>query len=86
MISENQAEMMAIELSEPMALVELSEDDLDTVAGGMSLDMGSASQFFQRDVMMGQQTFAGPNGAGTTNFFASHEVASSASQFFHAND
>jgi hypothetical protein len=88
MNSEMQAETAidAAALEAPGAMTELSGDELDTIAGGMSLNMGSASQFFQREVMMGQQTFAGPNGAGTTNFFASRETASAASQFFQAQD
>lgn len=74
------SEVAAIELP-TSAAIELSEDDLDSVAGGFSIDFGSASDFFQRNVTMGQQTFAGPNGAGTTNLLSIEEIASSAQQF-----
>jgi hypothetical protein len=53
MESQIQSDLVAIESSD---LAELSEDESDTVAGRMSLSLGSASQFFRRDVMMGQQT------------------------------
>lgn len=90
MTLEINSDSIATELSQSIAVelstsAELSEQDLDTVAGGMSLDLGSASQFMQKDVMMGQQTVAGPNGAGTTNLFGSHDVASAASQLFKGN-
>jgi hypothetical protein len=81
--SETIVESMMIEAAET-ASIELSEQALDTIAGGMSLDLGSASQFFQQDIMTGQQTVAGPNGAATTNLFGSSEVASAAAQLFQA--
>lgn len=74
------SELSAVELPNSAA-IELSEDDLDSVSGGFSIDFGSASDFFQRNVTMGQQTFAGPNGAGTTNLLSIEEIASSAQQF-----
>lgn len=78
---------MAVELSD-MAAIELSEDELDTVAGGFSLNLGdfnslassSSSDFFQRNLSLGQGTFAGPNGSGTLSMMNLQEIASSASQ------
>jgi hypothetical protein len=81
-------EMQMLELAADTAdggeLMELSESDLDLAAGGAMIDMGSFSSFKKKDVMMGQSTFAGPNGAGTTSFFASSEIESVAAQFFRA--
>ncbi|MDZ7962699.1 MAG: CTB family bacteriocin, partial [Aulosira sp. DedQUE10] len=52
--------------------VELSEDELDNVAGGFgiildggqSLELNTGSSFHQKNLAVGQQTFAGPGGAG----------------------
>ncbi|MCU0548045.1 MAG: CTB family bacteriocin [Leptolyngbya sp. Prado105] len=58
-------------------IVELSETELDNVAGGLSVtigDVGGFSQtsgngFTQKGMTIAQQTFAGPNGSGTASAF-----------------
>ncbi|BAY31084.1 hypothetical protein NIES2107_29380 [Nostoc carneum NIES-2107] len=71
-----------------IAAVELSEDELDNVAGGFgiilgdgqSLSLGTGSTFQQKNLAVGQQTFAGPNGAGTTTLVNAQEIFSDAGQ------
>ncbi|BAY61146.1 hypothetical protein NIES22_12070 [Calothrix brevissima NIES-22] len=66
--------------------VELSEQELDNVAGGLALSLGDvnayASQagnnFFQKELIVAQQTSAGPNGSTTGSITSLKEVASSA--------
>ncbi|MBD2202272.1 hypothetical protein H6G33_11615 [Calothrix sp. FACHB-1219] len=66
--------------------VELSEQELDNVAGGLALVLGDvngyASQatngFSQKDLIIAQQTTAGPNGSSTGSITSLKEVASSA--------
>ncbi|MBD2202270.1 hypothetical protein H6G33_11605 [Calothrix sp. FACHB-1219] len=66
--------------------VELSEQELDNVAGGLALVLGDvngyASQagnnFFQKELVVAQQTTAGPNGSSTGSITSLKEVASSA--------
>ena len=68
--------------------IELSEDQLDTVAGGVSITLapgqGFASDasngFGQKNLAVGQQTFAGPNGSGTASLTNLQEIFSSAAQ------
>jgi hypothetical protein len=45
--------------------VELSDSELDTVAGGINLFSGSLSAFSQETLLTKTVTTAGPNGAGT---------------------
>ena len=68
--------------------VELSEDELDTVHGGLSISLGdgqgfasdASNTFSQKHLTVGQQTFAGPNGSGTTSLTNLQEISSSAGQ------
>jgi hypothetical protein len=45
--------------------VELSLDELDTVAGGATYSSDGFNNFLQNNLVVGQQTFAGPGGSGT---------------------
>ncbi|BAY31083.1 hypothetical protein NIES2107_29370 [Nostoc carneum NIES-2107] len=72
-----------------IAAVELSEDELDNVAGGFggivlgggqSLGLVTGSTFEQKNLAVGQQTIAGPGGAGTTTLVNAQEIFSSAGQ------
>ncbi|ARV59872.1 hypothetical protein BZZ01_15645 [Nostocales cyanobacterium HT-58-2] len=68
--------------------VELSEQELDTVAGGLSITLGDGqvfasdakNTFSQKNLIVGQQTFAGPNGSGTVSGVNLQEILSSAGQ------
>ena len=68
--------------------VELSDLELDTVAGGLAISFGdvqgfasdASNTFSQKNLMVGQQTFAGPNGSGTVSMTNMQEIFSSAAQ------
>ncbi|BAZ39320.1 hypothetical protein NIES4101_52720 [Calothrix sp. NIES-4101] len=68
--------------------VELSDSELDTVAGGFSLVIGngqsltndSVSKFSQKDLLVSGGTFAGPGGAGNTFGVAAREIYSFSNQ------
>ena len=68
--------------------VELSSDELDTVAGGLSISLGDGQQFAsdasntftQKNLAVGQQTFAGPGGSGTASMANLTDIFSSAGQ------
>ncbi|OKH54519.1 hypothetical protein DSM106972_041140 [Dulcicalothrix desertica PCC 7102] len=68
--------------------IELSLDELDNVAGGLSLILGDIggfassanNSFYQKTLNVAQQTYAGPNGSYTGSLFNFSEVASSAGQ------
>ncbi|MBF2064839.1 MAG: CTB family bacteriocin [Calothrix sp. C42_A2020_038] len=68
--------------------IELSLDELDNLAGGLSLIIGDVkgfasdanNSFYQKTLTVGQQTFAGPNGSYTASLFKFQETASSAGQ------
>ena len=68
--------------------IELSEDELDTVHGGLSISLGDGQQFAsdasntfgQNNLTVGQQTFAGPNGSGTASMTNLDKIFSSAGQ------
>ena len=68
--------------------VELSEQELDTVAGGLSITLGdgqgfasdASNIFTQKNLTVGQQTFAGPSGSGTASLTNLQEIFSSAAQ------
>ncbi|MDF5733827.1 MAG: CTB family bacteriocin [Rhizonema sp. PD38] len=68
--------------------VELSELELDTVAGGLAISFGdvqgfasdATNTFSQKNLAVGQQTFAGPNGSGTTSLTNFQAIFSSAGQ------
>ncbi|EKE97704.1 MULTISPECIES: CTB family bacteriocin [unclassified Tolypothrix] len=72
-----------------IAAVELSEDELDNVAGGFdgivlgggqNLGLFTNSSFQQKNLAVGQQTVAGPGGAGTTTLVNAQDIISSAGQ------
>ncbi|BAY30412.1 hypothetical protein NIES2107_22560 [Nostoc carneum NIES-2107] len=71
-----------------IAAIELSEDELDNVAGGFgivlgdgqSLSLGTGATFHQKNLAVAQQTFAGPGGAGTTTLINAQEIFSNAGQ------
>jgi hypothetical protein len=79
MTTENTTEMMAIELT---------EDDLDCVAGGLGINFGdvesfaqkSGNFFSQKNLSVGQATFAGPNGSGTISQVDFQQIDSGAFQ------
>ena len=68
--------------------VELSEMELDTVAGGLAISFGdvqgfasdATNTFSQKNLAVGQQTFAGPGGSGTISFTDVEGLFSSAGQ------
>ncbi|ARV59871.1 hypothetical protein BZZ01_15655 [Nostocales cyanobacterium HT-58-2] len=68
--------------------VELSEQELDTVAGGLSITLGDGqvfasdakNTFSQKNLVVGQQTFAGPGGSYTVSGTNLQEILSSAGQ------
>jgi hypothetical protein len=69
--------------------VELSETELDSVTGGFGIIIGNGqnlglstgSSFHQSNLALGQQTFAGPGGAGTTTLVNAQDIFSDAGQF-----
>ena len=71
-----------------MVAVELSEAELDTVAGGFSISIGegqnlaldTTSSFQQKNIGVGQQTMAGPGGAGTVTMVNAQDIFSNAGQ------
>lgn len=70
--------------------VELSDLELDNVAGGFALSIGNgqnlaldtSSSFSQKILQVAQSTFSGPNGSGTTSLFNVSEIFTDASQSF----
>ncbi|MBD2358049.1 hypothetical protein H6G41_26135 [Tolypothrix sp. FACHB-123] len=66
--------------------VELSEQELDNVAGGLSVVIGDAqgyasqatNGFYQKELVVAQQTSAGPNGSSTGSIAAIKEISTSA--------
>ena len=71
-----------------MVAVELSEQELDTVAGGLALTLGdvkgyasdAANSFSQKNLIVAQETYAGPHGSYTGSVTNLQEIASSAGQ------
>lgn len=90
MTTENTSEIMAMEMSEMAAstAIELSEDDLDNVSGGLGINFGdvnsfaqkSGNFFSQKNLSVGQATFAGPNGSGTISQVDFQQIDSGAFQ------
>ena len=62
-------------MTEETEISELSEGQLDEVSGGFGMNFGGFDSFFgssgsgysEENFFSGQNTFAGPNGAGTTS-------------------
>lgn len=87
MTNEFQPEVMASELSE-IGAIELSEDELDTVAGGLALNLGDGqsfssdafSEYGKKTLIVGQSTSAGPEGATTASFTGLEEIFSKSGQ------
>jgi hypothetical protein len=71
-----------------MAVTELSEQDLDAVSGGLALNFGDVDSFFQKsgnffsqkNLSVGQATFAGPSGSGTISSVDFQQIDSGAFQ------
>jgi hypothetical protein len=61
--------------------VELSDSELDTVAGGIDLFSGSLSAFSQEKLLTQTATAAGPNGAGTVQTVGAQDTSSIANNF-----
>lgn len=68
--------------------IELSDAELDTVAGGTiaigdinSYASGALNTFFQKDLAVAQTTQAGPGGSTTVSVTKLSEVSSGAGQF-----
>ena len=69
-----------------LSVVELSEQELDEVAGGLAIVLGdvegyasqAANDFFQKDLVVAQTTTAGPNGSSTGSITRLKEIATSA--------
>ena len=78
---------MSSEIKNTVA-IELSSDELDTVAGGLSITLGNGQGFAsnasntykQSNLTVGQQTFAGPGGSGTASMANLTDIFSSAAQ------
>ncbi|WP_235623056.1 CTB family bacteriocin [Tolypothrix sp. PCC 7601] len=69
--------------------MELSEDELDNVAGGVgefvlsggqNLGLFTGASFQQKNLTVAQQTIAGPGGAGTTTLVNAQEIISNSGQ------
>jgi hypothetical protein len=68
--------------------IELSIDELDTVAGGLAISLGNvqgfasdaSNSFSQKNLAVGQQTFAGPGGSYTASVTNLQEIFSNAGQ------
>ncbi|GJD19272.1 hypothetical protein RIVM261_042280 [Rivularia sp. IAM M-261] len=68
--------------------IELSNDELDIVAGGLAIsldDIGgfasdASNTFSQKNLAVGQQTFAGPGGSFTGSVTNLQEIISTAGQ------
>lgn len=74
---DQQTETIAtIAVSEAGSLVELTDDDLDVVAGGAH--QASGSTFDRHRISMKGSSFAGPNGAGSTFSMQEEDIHSSA--------
>ncbi|MDZ7958837.1 MAG: CTB family bacteriocin [Aulosira sp. DedQUE10] len=60
--------------------VELSEDELDNVAGGQFLSLGTFSSFGQKNLTVAQETFSGLGGSYTATLVNAQEVYSQSGQ------
>jgi hypothetical protein len=66
--------------------VELSEQELDNVAGGLSVALGdvggyaseAGNDFFKKELLVAQQTSSGPNGSSTGSITSLKEISTSA--------
>jgi hypothetical protein len=62
-----------------MAIVEISDEDLDIVNGGAT--RASNADFSRHRTAMSGKTFAGPDGAGSSFDMKTEDVSSSSSDF-----
>lgn len=68
--------------------VELSLDELDTLAGGLAITLGdiggftsdASNSFSQKNLAYGQQTFAGSGGSYTASVVGLQDILSKAGQ------
>ncbi|BDA73796.1 hypothetical protein CAL7716_079620 [Calothrix sp. PCC 7716] len=68
--------------------IELSIDELDTVAGGLAISIGdvggftsdAGNTFSQKNLAVGQQTFASPGGSYTASVTNFQDIFSKAGQ------
>jgi hypothetical protein len=81
-VSQTEFQEISIESAAPGELTELGTDALDECAGGASAFEATNSGFSGKKLSMGQMTFAGPEGAGTTSFMDSTEISSFANRLF----
>jgi hypothetical protein len=76
------------EITTQATAIELSEQELDTVAGGLSVNFGDVSKFAsgasnsfrKKTSLIEQGTFAGENGSGTFSSVGIEDILSSAGQ------
>jgi hypothetical protein len=74
------------EITTQAAAIELSEQELDNVAGGLSLSdvhsfaSGASNTFRKKTSMVEQGTFAGEHGSGTFSSVGIEDILSSAGQ------
>ncbi len=68
--------------------IELSIDELDTVAGGLAISLGdiggfasdASNSFSQKNLGVAQQTFAGPGGSYTGSVTSLQDIFTNAGQ------
>jgi hypothetical protein len=65
--------------SSDMAIVELSEEDLDLANGGAT--RASNTDYSRHRTAMSGKTFAGPDGAGSSFDMKTEDISSSSSDF-----
>lgn len=78
---------MSNEINNQVA-VELSDSELETIAGGLAITLGDINGFTSdasntyslKQLQVGQQTFADPGGSGTSSAAVLSQINSSAGQ------
>jgi hypothetical protein len=75
MLNQQTETIATIAVAEGGSLVELTDDDLDVVAGGAH--QASGSTFDRHRLSMKGSSFAGPNGAGSTFSMQEEDIHSS---------
>jgi hypothetical protein len=63
---------------ENQTAIELSEQELDVVAGGVGDVLFDATQFKSNTLVVGQNTQSGPGGSSTTSAIARQKIDTSA--------
>lgn len=59
---------------EKQRLIELSQDELDTVSGGFNFQFFAATFFEQTDSLVMQNTQSGPGGSSTSSLIANRSI------------